>query len=123
MVSIAVYLLSYVVSLQWRSLSLLISSLFLVVKWETEQATVKLLDDVSSGEVEETEEPEGDENVCDETKSILDSKNLLESKSIVESKSLNMLSNKSKSILENTEQSSETENEPEEDLGSDNKEE
>lgn len=93
-----------------------------MVKWETEQATVKLLDDVSSGEVEEIEEPEGDENVCDEMKSILDSKNLIESKSIVESKSMNMLPNESKSILETSEQTSDNENEHEE-LESDNKEE
>lgn len=78
-----------------------------MVKWETEQATVKLLDDVSSGEVEEeeTEDPEGDENVCDETISILDSK------SIVESKTMNKLSNESKSTLETSEPTSDNENE------------
>lgn len=54
-----------------------------MVKWETEQATVKLLDDVSSGEVdeEEIEEPEGDENICDETKCILEA-NRAETKSL-----------------------------------------
>lgn len=93
------------------------SSLFLVVKWETEQATVKLLDDVSSGEVEEEEieEPEGEENVCDETKSILDSKVALDSRSI------NLLCNEFKSILE-TDHISDSENE-QGDLESDNKEE
>lgn len=83
----------------------LIYSLFPVVKWETEQATVKLLDDVSNGEIEEeTEEPEGEENVCEETKIILDSN------SVVESKSINKLSSDTKDSLATTEQSSDNEN-------------
>lgn len=87
-----------------------------MVKWETEQANVKLLDDVSSGEMEEeeTEEPEGEENVCDETKSIL------ESNSIIESKSINKLSCETQDIV-TTEQNSDSEIKHEQ-LESDNKE-
>lgn len=74
------------------------------MKWETEQATVKLLDDVSSGEVEreETEEAEGDENICDETKSILEANR-------AETKSLNKHSDESKCTLETIIQTSENE--------------
>lgn len=99
-----------------------------MVKWENEQATVKLLDDVSSGEIEEeeTEEPEGEENICDETKSILDSKNAPESKNVNmlpnDSKNINTLSIESKSILNSAEQTSDTENDLQE-LDSDIKEE
>lgn len=87
-----------------------------MVKWETEQATVKLLDDVSSGEIEEeeTEEPECDDNLCDETKSIL------EANSIAASKSINKLSNECVTS-DKTEQTSEIENESEQ-IESDSKE-
>lgn len=87
-----------------------------MVKWETEQATVKLLDDVSSGEIEEeeTEDHECDDNLCDETKSIL------EANSIAESKSANKLSNECV-VSDKTEQTSEIENENEQ-LESDSKE-
>lgn len=87
------------------------------MKWETEQATVKLLDDVSSGEVEEeeTDEPEGDENVCDETKCILEADR-------AETKSLNKQSDdESKCTLETVNEIGENENETDR-LESDSKE-
>lgn len=111
-------------SFSCRPLIKLIPSLFLVVKWENEQATVKLLDDVSNGEIEEeNEEPEGEENICDEKKSILESQNG-ESKTVNilsnDIKSNSVLSSETKSILDSTEHTSDNEQEQ---LDSDIKEE
>lgn len=113
---LVLYISSYVVSSQFRRLTFLIYSIFLVVKWETEQATVKLLDDVSSGEVEEeeTEEPDCDENVCDETKSILEANR-------AETKSTNKHSDETKCTLETINQIGENDKETDQ-LESDNKE-